>query len=591
MSALMNLRFHIKITSLVGILLLFMTILGIITTRAAPDYLLLVAGIILLAFTAGISLAVLISRHFSHTIQELVTSLQQVSLSHQFNQTLEIKPAEDTNQLISTLNELFAGIHQSISDAQTKNNDSLKGEFQPLGSIFTKTTLLEETVQSIEKIMSGLARGDLTQRIEGNIDEKVKTTVNNGLETIEVAVNSINQIMHSVSEGDFSQRVRPKLDGDLGILKGNVNNSVDHLNKAFSEIADTVKAMSENNLTLEITGRYNGQIDTIKQDVNSALGNLNNVISQVLSSATMVRNASSKIAQGNHNLSDRTQQMAASLEETAASMEEMTTTVKQTSDNAHHANKLSAKAHSQAEQGAEVMQNTIGAMAEIRNASKKIEEIIGLIDGIAFQTNLLALNAAVEAARAGEQGRGFAVVAGEVRSLAQKSADAAKDIKGLIENTTQQIEAGTQLVEKSGDALNQINAGIKEVSDVIAEIATASNEQTSGIDQVTKAITSIDKVTQENAALVEDASNNAQSMDLQANELAQTVSQFTLKTGVAQAAMTSSVSIPTPTPAAAPIPSAAIRETKIVQTSFSTAAPAPAPLPSSNSSAEEWSEF
>jgi methyl-accepting chemotaxis protein len=233
-----------------------------------------------------------------------------------------------------------------------------------------------------------------------------------------------------------------------------------------------------------------------------------------------------EIAQGSLDLSARTEQQASSLEETAASMEELTATVKQNADHAHQANKLAVSASEVAVKGGTVVSEVVGTMASINESSKRIAEIIGVIDGIAFQTNILALNAAVEAARAGEQGRGFAVVASEVRSLAQRSAAAAKEIKELIDDSVEKVTAGTQLADKAGNTMNEVVTAVKRVTDIIGEIADASAEQTAGIDQVNKAITAMDEATQQNAALVEQSAAAAAGMREQADALTRLVSTF-----------------------------------------------------------------
>ncbi|QKQ26957.1 methyl-accepting chemotaxis protein [Candidatus Reidiella endopervernicosa] len=253
---------------------------------------------------------------------------------------------------------------------------------------------------------------------------------------------------------------------------------------------------------------------------------LHSVVSEVREGTDVIASASNEIAMGNTDLSARTEEQASSLEETASSMEEMTSTVKQNADNARQANQLAASARDQASEGGEVVGNAVAAMAEINTASKKIADIISVIDEIAFQTNLLALNAAVEAARAGEQGRGFAVVAGEVRTLAQRSAEAAKEIKILIEDSVNKVEQGSALVDESGRTLEGIVDSVKKVTDIVSEIAAASSEQASGIDQINNAITQMDDVTQQNAALVEEAAAASKSMEDQASNLISQVSFF-----------------------------------------------------------------
>jgi methyl-accepting chemotaxis protein len=296
--------------------------------------------------------------------------------------------------------------------------------------------------------------------------------------------------------------------------------------KSLIQISEVARRAAEGDLTKRVTVTSKDELGTMGRAMNAMLDNLVKVVAEVRQAAEHVSTASAEITQGNEDLSQRTSQQASALEETSASMEEMTSTIKQNADNARQANQLAVAAREVAEKGGTVTDKAVEAMDEINKSSKKIADIINVIDEIAFQTNLLALNAAVEAARAGEQGRGFAVVASEVRNLAQRSATAAKEIKALINESVQKVGDGSELVNRSGQTLEEIVNSVKRVTDIIAEISAASQEQAAGIDQVNKAVMQMDQGTQQNAALVEEATSASQSMRQQAAALLEQVSFF-----------------------------------------------------------------
>lgn len=296
--------------------------------------------------------------------------------------------------------------------------------------------------------------------------------------------------------------------------------------KSLSRVNEVAQLAAQGDLTQRVPVNSSDELGKMSEALNTMFENVAQVVGNVRQSADQVATASGEISQGNDDLSQRTSDQASSLEETSASMEEMTSTVKQNADNAKQANQLAIAAREVAEKGGKVTSDAVEAMSEINKSSKKIADIINVIDEIAFQTNLLALNAAVEAARAGEQGRGFAVVATEVRNLAQRSAGAAKEIKDLINESVQKVGDGSELVNQSGKTLDEIVSSVKRVTDIISEITAASQEQSSGIDQVNKAIMQMDQTTQQNAALVEQAASSAQSMQQQAASLQREVDFF-----------------------------------------------------------------
>jgi methyl-accepting chemotaxis protein len=342
------------------------------------------------------------------------------------------------------------------------------------------------------------------------------------------------------------------------------------------EVAETVAA---GDLGSRISVRGNDETAQLLHALKKMNDSLAHIVRQVRTGTDAISTASSQIAAGNLDLSARTEEQASSLEETASSMEEMTGTVKHNAENSHQANQLARSASDVAVKGGEVVSRVIETMGSINESSRKIVDIIGVIDGIAFQTNILALNAAVEAARAGEQGRGFAVVAAEVRNLAQRSASAAKEIKTLIGDSVEKVDYGTRLVNQAGSTMDEIVASIKRVTDIMDEITLASREQTAGIEQINQAIGQMDQVTQQNAALVEQAAAAAESLQEQAGSLAGVVSIFRLESGAMQSSALATVA-PLQSHAAKPHAGGAI------------AVPEPAQHRKiANAGSAEWEEF
>jgi len=349
--------------------------------------------------------------------------------------------------------------------------------------------------------------------------------------SVEVQVEEeVARIVQSAAAGDLAGRV--SLDGKEGFflqLAQQLNGLLDANGATIEQVSNLLAALSQGDLTVRIHGDFQGVFARMRDDANATAEQLTEIVGRIKQSSIAINSAAGEIASGNSDLSRRTEQQAANLEETAASMEELTSTVRQNAEHARQANQLAIGAASVASQGGEVVGKVVTTMGDIEKSSKKIAEIISVIDGIAFQTNILALNAAVEAARAGEQGRGFAVVASEVRTLAQRSANAAKEIKGLIDDSVSRVTDGSALVHKAGATMGEIVASVQRVTDIMSEISAASQEQSAGIEQVNQTVTQMDETTQQNAALVEEATAAARSMEEQAGQLADAVSIFRLE--------------------------------------------------------------
>ncbi|WP_341887371.1 methyl-accepting chemotaxis protein [Variovorax sp. YR752] len=386
------------------------------------------------------------------------------------------------------------------------------------------------------------AKDDVTRaKASGNTVETVrayqlsfqpaaKAYENRVLELLAIERRAIDDMSHAIDAANAKSFNLRLLLTALTVLLGGLfaffisRSIVRPLAKAVG-VAETVAA-GDLSANIRVDSRdETGQLMQALKDMNT---NLAKVVGEVRTGTETIATASGQIASGNQDLSSRTEEQASSLEQTAASMEELTSTVKQNADNARQANQLAVSASEVAVKGGAVVSQVVDTMGSINASSKKIVDIIGVIDGIAFQTNILALNAAVEAARAGEQGRGFAVVASEVRSLAQRSAAAAKEIKTLIGDSVEKVEEGSKQVAEAGRTMEEIVGSVKRVTDIMGEITAASQEQTSGIEQINQAITQMDQVTQQNAALVEEASAAAQSLQEQAGSLVQAVSVFKL---------------------------------------------------------------
>ncbi|MGV1107329.1 methyl-accepting chemotaxis protein [Xanthomonas translucens] len=441
----------------------------------------------------------------------------------------------------------------------------------------------------LAQIMGRYAIGDFSDDMDRLPGEKavLTETMDTVKQNLTAMNREINQLASAAAAGDFSVR------GDAQRFQYDFRAMVDSLNLLMAtadgnlqSLSTLLQAIAAGDLSVRMHGEFQGVFATMRDDANATSEQLAAIVGRIQTAAMSINSAASEIATGNDDLSRRTEQQAASLEETAASMEELTSTVKQNAEHARQANQLAVGAASVASQGGDVVSQVVTTMSGIETSSKKIADIISVIDGIAFQTNILALNAAVEAARAGEQGRGFAVVASEVRTLAQRSAGAAKEIKSLIDDSVSQVANGSALVRQAGQTMTEIVSSVQRVTDIMGEISAASQEQYAGIEQVNQTVTQMDEATQQNAALVEEATAAARAMEHQAGQLTEAVAVFKLDTAVAS---TTLAIVPRPGAARA-TPAAKARTRSAPAKRGMPSMPA---LPGTPSSANEaqWHEF
>ncbi len=507
--------------------------------------LMLMIALVSIGFIISISIGIMLTRYIMRQLGgELTDAIEQVHYvsNGNFTRTISLQP-RDNSSLLYALKNLQDTINHFVEEqnlilekhaqgfiSHKMNADKFKGTYSKMAMDINKLVQSHINVKMhVVDIVTQYAHGDFSHDIDRLPAEKGKITA--AIDAVKDSLLAVNKEIEIIAEagarGDFSRR------SDVDRFEFMFKNMLAHLNElmetcdiGFNDVLRIANALAQGDLTQQITKEYPGTFGKTKDAVNGTVENLKALLIEVKESADTINVAAQEIAAGNNDLSNRTEQQAASLEETAASMQELTSTVEANSENAKQANELAISSSDIARKGVAVVNQVVLTMQEINESSRKIVDIITVIDGIAFQTNILALNAAVEAARAGEQGRGFAVVASEVRNLAQRAASAAGEIKALISNSVDKVEDGTNLVARAGNTMEEIVTSIQGVTDTITQITSASYEQNAGIQQVNQAITQMDDVTQQNAALVEQAAAAAESLEDQARKLSITMGNF-----------------------------------------------------------------
>ncbi|WP_415883926.1 methyl-accepting chemotaxis protein [Neptuniibacter sp. QD34_54] len=510
---------------------------------AAVSTLKLVIAIIgVLGAAIIIFLAWKISAGITRPILRLSKTISEVEEKGDFSARLPVNSQDEIGQASLAVNNLLEMTQQALADTKqvmsqmaegnfsTRVKRNLKGDLADLKTAINQSAdQTEASMHAIGKLMGQLSAGEFDSQIETELPGQYQvmlTTTQDAMANIGSAIVSVNCIMAAMAQGDFDGRINDVLPGQLNTLKENLNDSLETISAATAEVVRVSTQQAEGNLVARVEGIYSGRFEKLQASINFGQQSMGTLVKEVRNAARDVAGATKEISLGNHDLSERTQQQAAALEESSASMEQISIAGRTTAGDAQQANKVTDQAQELSKRGREVMSRAIAAMTEIRDSSKRINEITGLIDSIAFQTNLLALNAAVEAARAGEQGRGFAVVASEVRQLSQRSAQAANDIKKLISDTEDRIEEGADQVQLSSESLQGINESIEQMSKLVGQISATSKNQADSIDSVSGSIISIDDSTQQNAALVEQVSAAAESMHDQANRLNELMTRF-----------------------------------------------------------------
>ncbi|AHF02380.1 hypothetical protein THIAE_09425 [Thiomicrospira aerophila AL3] len=497
---------------------------------------------LVIAIILAILIGTVLIRVITMPLSNMVRTLRKVDETGDFSARLNHDAQDEVGQAANALNNLLSNLQESITntnhvvkalsngDFSERISGNYRGDLAVLQTgVNDSADSISATIKALSTVMNALSSGQFKVSVNTDLPGDyglLMTSVANATTALNTSIDDIVSVMTKMREGDFDVRVKSDAQGELLTLKDMINESLDALANAITSITQLAVAQSKGDLTKTIQDTYPGQLGVLSDAVNESVVKLSEIVSFAVSAADSVNHAAVEVAQGSLDLSDRVQKQAAAIQQSSATMEEFSAAVQNNAQNATEATHVEKQVEAKASQASAVMKQTIEAMTAIEQSSHKIADIVTLIDGIAFQTNLLALNAAVEAARAGEHGRGFAVVAGEVRALAQKSAEAAKDITALINESVTRISQGTKLAGESGHVIDEITHAIERATQMSEEISHASQEQAEGVKQLQAALNSIDQGIQQNAALVEETSAAAESMREQADLLSEQMRFF-----------------------------------------------------------------